>query len=85
MKLVEFEHRVFDVAIAAAICAVPSVRRLSSTSISLRIDLTVGGFVDAFFNDQTGTIAFAWILLMIGASLAPITRAGGIYTRLQLP
>jgi hypothetical protein len=41
------------------ICGVPAVRRLTATSIGLRIDISTGGFVNAFYNEQTGTTAFA--------------------------
>lgn len=61
MTLAEFERLVFAVAVASPICGVPVLRRLSPTSINLRLDVTAGGFVDAFCNEQTGTIAFAWI------------------------
>lgn len=37
------------------------VRRLTATSINLRIDMQTGGFVDAFHNEQTETTAFALI------------------------
>jgi hypothetical protein len=59
--LSEFEQQVFSVALASPICGVPAVRRLTATSIALRIDVITGGFVDAFYNEQTGTTAFALI------------------------
>jgi hypothetical protein len=34
---------------------------LSPTTIGIRVPLVIGGFIDAFFNEQTGTIAFALI------------------------
>jgi hypothetical protein len=46
---------------SSSICDIPAVRHLSSTSISLRVNISSGGFVDAFFNEQTGTIALALI------------------------
>ncbi len=61
MTLAEFERQVVVTALASPICGVPVLRRLSPTSINLRVDLTVGGFVDAFYNEETGTTAFAWI------------------------
>ena len=45
----------------SSICDVPSVRRLTLTAINLRVPITTGGFVDAFYNAQTGTMAFAFI------------------------
>lgn len=61
MTLAEFEQLVYEVAADSPICGIPMLRRLSPSSISLRLDLTIGGFVDAFYNEQTGTTAFAWI------------------------
>ena len=50
-----------SVALNSPICAIPSVRRLRPTAINLRVAITTGGFVDAFYNEQTGTMAFAFI------------------------
>jgi Ethanolamine utilization protein EutJ (predicted chaperonin) len=61
MTLAEFEQQVFAVAMASPICGILIVRRLTPTSINLRIDVTAGGFIDAFYNEQTGTTAFALI------------------------
>ena len=61
MTLVEFERLVFAAAMRSPICDIPSVRRLTSTSISLRISIESGGFIDAFYNEQTDTTAFAFI------------------------
>ena len=61
MTLAEFERQVFAVAMASSICGIPVVRRLTPTSANLRIDVIAGGFIDAFYNEQTGTVAFALI------------------------
>lgn len=61
MTLIEFEQQVFAVAMASSICDIPMVRRLTATSINLRLNVTTGGFIDAFYNEHTGTIAFALI------------------------
>jgi hypothetical protein len=61
VTLGEFEAHVFAVAMASDICDIPAIRRLTATFINLRIDLFVGGFVDAFCNERTGTMAFALI------------------------
>ena len=61
MTLAEFAREILSVAMTSAICDVPSVRRLTPTAINLRVPITTGGFVDAFYNEQTGTVAFAFI------------------------
>ena len=61
MTLIEFEQQVFAVAMASHICGIPAVRRLTATSINLRLSVATGGFIDAFYNEQTGTTAFALI------------------------
>lgn len=61
MTLSEFEQQVFATATASPICGIPIVRRLTATSISLRIDVIMGGFIDAFYNEHTGTTAYALI------------------------
>ncbi len=61
MTLVEFERQVFAVAMASPICDIPVVRRLTPTAINIRVNVTTGGFIDAFYNEQTGTTAFALI------------------------
>ena len=62
MTLEEFERTIFEVAQTAPICGIPVVRSLLPVSISIRIPIMSGGFVDAFLNAQTGTTAFALIL-----------------------
>jgi hypothetical protein len=61
MTLAEFEQQIFAVAIHSPICDIPAVRRLTSTSIGLRVSIAPGGFIDAFYNEHTDTIAFAFI------------------------
>lgn len=61
MTLAEFAREVGAVATTSAIYHIPSVRRLTPTAINLRVPTTCGGFVDAFYNEQTGTMAFAFI------------------------
>ncbi|MCP4349989.1 MAG: hypothetical protein GY795_31300 [Desulfobacterales bacterium] len=34
---------------------------VTSTAVNIRITLTTGGFIDAFYNEQTGTTAFTLI------------------------
>lgn len=61
MTLSEFEQQIFSAAMASPICGIPTVRRLTATFISPRINVPDGGFVDAFYNEQTGTTAYALI------------------------
>jgi len=61
MTLAEFQQQVVAVALASPICGIPVVCRLSATSINLRVEITTGDFVDIFYNEQTGTTAFALI------------------------
>jgi len=61
MTIAEFEHQVFLVTIASPICGIPVIRRLMPTSINLRVPMTVGGFVDVFYNEETGMTAYALV------------------------
>jgi hypothetical protein len=61
VTLTEFAREIISVAMTSSICDVPSVRRLTLTAMNLRVPITTGGFVDAFYNEQTGTMAFAFI------------------------
>ena len=61
MTLVEFERQVYAVAAASPICGVPLLRRLTPTSVNLRLDIVTDDFIDAFFNEQTDTLAYAVI------------------------
>jgi hypothetical protein len=61
VTLSEFEQQVFAAATASPICGIPIVRYLTATSISLRINVVEGGFIDAFYNEHTGTTAYALI------------------------
>lgn len=61
MTLLEFEQQIFATALASKICDIPSVARLTATAIKLRIQTTVSSYIDVFYNEQTGTIAYALI------------------------
>lgn len=61
MTLAEFERHIFTVAMGSSICGVPIVRRLTPTSINLRLGLTTGGFIDIFYNDQTDTTSYTLV------------------------
>jgi len=61
MTLADFIQQVYTVAAASPICGIPVVRRLMPTSLNLRVPLTIDGFVEVFYNEQTGTTAYALI------------------------
>lgn len=61
MTLSDFESDIFETASASPVCGIPFVRRRMPVSVSLRVPLTIGGFVEAFCNEETGTVAFAMI------------------------
>ena len=61
MTLVEFGRQVSAVAAASPICGVPLLRRLTPTSVNLRLDMGTGDFIDVFCNQQTDTLAYAVI------------------------
>ena len=75
MTLAEFEQQVFAVAMHSPICGIPMIRRLTPTSINLRLDVIVGGFVDIFYNEETGTVAYA--LIQDGQRTFGADNAGG--------
>jgi hypothetical protein len=61
MTLIEFAQQVFAVATASSACGIPVLRRLTPTSITLRLDVVSGGFVEVFCNEEAGTIAYAFV------------------------
>ena len=75
MTLDEFQRQVFLVAMVSPVCHVPHVKSLTSTSVKLRIEITLGGFIDAFYNEQTGTTAYA--LIWQGERVFGIDNTGG--------
>jgi len=61
VNIPEFQHQIYEIALSSAICDIPLVRRISPTSINLRIYLTVGGFIDVFYNQVSNRVAYALI------------------------
>lgn len=61
MSIAEFQHLIFKVAFSSAICDIPIVRRISPTAINIRVYLTLDGYIDVFYNQETERVAFAWI------------------------
>lgn len=61
MTLVDFEQQVFAVALQSPRCDIPTVVHWTVTAIKIRIQTTVGDYIDVFYNEQTGTTAYALI------------------------
>jgi hypothetical protein len=61
VTLAEFEQQVFAVAMRSPVCGIPMIRRLTPTSINLRLDVIPDGFIDVFYNEQTETVAYTLI------------------------
>jgi hypothetical protein len=61
MTIADFEAEVFTVAAASTIYGIPTIRRLMPVSIKVRIPITMGGFVDGYYNESTVTTAYALI------------------------
>ncbi|NUM73784.1 hypothetical protein HUU40_05430 [candidate division KSB1 bacterium] len=61
MTVRDFLHDIYTVADSSPICGIPAIRRLTASAINLRIPVSSGQFIDAFFNEQTGRTAFAFI------------------------
>lgn len=61
MTISDFLHDLHTVADSSPICGIPAIRRLTASAINLRIPVSSGQFIDAFFNEQTGRTAFAFI------------------------
>jgi hypothetical protein len=45
VTLNEFEQHVYEVALGSSICDIPTLQRLTATSVNLRIDLLSGEFI----------------------------------------
>ncbi len=75
MTLQEFEQQVVLVALASAICDIPVILRSTSTAIKLRIEVRSVGFIDAFYNEDTGTTAYA--LIQQGQRIFGADNTGG--------
>lgn len=61
MTLADFEQQLFATALASPVCDIPSVLRLTATAIKIRVYTTIDNYIDAFYNEQTGTTAYALI------------------------
>lgn len=75
MTVDQFQHEVFESAFNSPLCEIPIVRRVTATSVNLRIPLTIGNFVDIFYNEETGTTAYA--LIEKGKRIFGADNAGG--------
>jgi hypothetical protein len=61
VTVAEFAQMVFAAVERCNICDSPLIVRLRGPSIKLRIDLFVGGYIEAYYNEETGTTAFALV------------------------
>lgn len=61
MKVNDFVFEIFTVGRASPICGIPNVRRITPTSVNIRVPIQSGQFVDAFHNEVTGRTAFTLI------------------------
>ena len=64
MTLNDFERDIYAVARESLICDIPTIRRLTASAINMRVAIlsdlfATPCFVDAFYNEATGTTAFA--------------------------
>jgi len=75
VNIPEFQYHIYEVAFSSAICDIPLVRRISPTSINLRIYLTVGGFIDVFYNQESNRVAYA--LIQEGQRIYGADNTGG--------
>ncbi len=61
MKVNDFVYEIFVTAEASPICGIPSMRRLTETSVNIRLPITDNQFIDAFHNEFTRRTAFVLI------------------------
>lgn len=54
-------YEIFIVAHASPICGIPTIRRLTQTSVNIRVTLSDNQFIAAFHNEATGRTAFVLI------------------------
>lgn len=52
MTVEEFQHDVFICALNSSVCGIPFIRRISPTSLNIRIPITPDTFADVFFNEK---------------------------------
>jgi len=61
MKVNDFIYEIFVTAEASPICGIPGIRRLTETSVNIRLPITDSQFIDAFHNEFTRRTAFVLI------------------------
>jgi len=61
MKVDDFVYEIFVTAEASPICGIPNIRRLTETSVNIRLLTTDNQFIDAFHNEFTRRTAFVLI------------------------
>lgn len=75
MTVDEFERDIWRIAVSSSICLIPQIRRSTVTTINLRIPLITDDFIDVFYNEVSGAIAFA--LIHRGSRIYGADNAGG--------
>jgi len=77
VSISEFQHQIFKIAWSSSICDVPEVRRISPTSITIRVPITPVNFIfiEIFFNEQTDRVSFA--LIQEGQRIYGADNTGG--------
>lgn len=61
MTVDDFQRQVFSDAYKSPICDSPVIESLTKRRIKIHIDLFVGGFLEAYYNQQTRTVSYALI------------------------
>lgn len=75
MSIDDFQKQIFVVAERSPICDSPVIELWGRQRIKIRIELFVGGYVEAYYNQETGTMSYAWI--QEGARIFGADNTGG--------
>ena len=71
----DFQRQVFSDAYRSAICDSPVIELSTKRRIKIHIDLFVGGFVEAYYNQQTETVSY--VLIRNGQRVFSADNTGG--------
>lgn len=61
MSLEEFIRSIFDTVERSALCEIATIANLDETSVKIHILLYTDAYVDVYYNEQNGTVAYALI------------------------